>query len=246
MADKPQCSGASNDDTGLEEPIRKHWREVETRITQACADTGRERSGVRLLAVSKTRSPAEIRALHQMGPEAFGENYLDEAVNKKHELNDLALEWHYIGPLQSNKTRGVAEHFDWVQSIDRRKIVRRLADQRPAGADPLNVLIQVNIDREPQKAGVLPESLEALVDDVLAAPDALRLRGLMAIPSADHDPNDSRAAFARMRELFANLRDRAPDVDTLSMGMSADLEAAIAEGATMVRIGTALFGPRPA
>ena len=245
MADDPQSSVDSNENTGSEEPIRKHWRQVETRITQACVAAGRERSDVRLLAVSKTRAPVEIRALHELGPNAFGENYLDEALDKQGDLNDLALEWHYIGPLQSNKTRGVAEHFDWVQSVDRRKIVRRLATQRPAGSGPLNVLIQVNIDCEPQKAGVLPDSLEALADDVLAASDALRLRGLMAIPSADHDPNGSRAAFAQMRDLFAGLRERAPDVDTLSMGMSGDLEAAIAEGATMVRIGTALFGPRP-
>lgn len=246
MADAPRSSADSSDETAPEEPIRKHWLEVETRITQACAAAGRERSEVRLLAVSKTRAPAEIRALHDLGPDAFGENYLEEALDKQRELNDLALEWHYIGPLQSNKTRGVAEHFDWVQSVDRSKIVRRLAKQRPADSGPLNVLIQVNIDREPQKAGVLPESLEALADDVLAAPDTLRLRGLMAIPSADHDPNGSRAAFARMRELFDRLRQHASEIDTLSMGMSGDLEVAIAEGATMVRIGTALFGPRPA
>jgi len=246
MADAPKSSADSSDETTSDEPIRKHWREVETRITQACAAARRERREIRLLAVSKTRTPAEIRALHELGPDAFGESYLDEALVKQRELNDLALEWHYIGPLQSNKTRGVAEHFDWVQSVDRSKIVRRLAEQRPAGTGPLNVLIQVNIDREPRKAGVRPESLEALADDVLAAPDTLRLRGLMAIPSADHDRSGSRSAFARMRELFDRLRQQAPGVDTLSMGMSGDLESAIAEGATMVRIGTALFGARSA
>lgn len=245
MTDTPQRNASSNGDPHQSKLIRKHWREVETRITKACAAAGRERGEVRLLAVSKTRAPAEIRALHEIGPDTFGENYLDEALSKQRELSGLALEWHYIGPLQSNKTRGVAERFDWVQSVDRAKIVHRLASQRPAESGPLNVLIQVNIDREPQKAGVLPEALDALADEVLATPDSLRLRGLMAIPSADHDAAGSRAAFAGMRELFGRLRDRAPDVDTLSMGMSGDLEAAISEGATMVRIGTALFGPRP-
>ena len=245
MTETPPHSDDSTANSGLSEPIRKHWREVETRITKACAAAGRARDEVRLLAVSKTRSPDEIRALHQCGPSAFGENYLDEALDKLREVKPLSLEWHYIGPLQSNKTRGVAEHFDWVQSVDRAKIVRRLAAQRPAESGPLNVLIQVNIDREQQKAGVLPEALDDLADKVIAASGTLRLRGLMAIPSADHDEAGTRAAFARMYALFDRLRQRVPEVDTLSMGMSGDLEAAIGEGATMVRIGTALFGPRP-
>ena len=196
-----------------------------------------------LLAVSKTRTAEDIESAHAAGIARFGENYLDEAVAKQDRLSSASLEWHFIGPIQSNKTRAIAERFDWVQSVDRPKIVRRLGEQRPDGLGPLNLLLQVNIDREPQKAGCAPEDVEALAADV-AAFERLRLRGLMAIPSADSSPKQTHAAFAEMRALFESLQARHADVDTLSMGMSGDLEAAIEEGSTMVRVGTALFGPR--
>ena len=214
---------------------------VERRIAAACLAAGRPSDAVELLAVRKTRTAAEIRAVHALGIEAFGENYADEAAAKQPELEDLALQWHFIGPLQSNKTRIVATRFDWVQSVDRIKLVRRLAEQRPADLPPLNLLIQVNIDGEPQKAGCAPEEVERLADAILERP-RLRLRGLMVIPAVDGDPAD---AFARARALYRRLGERVAGIDTLSMGMSDDLEAAIANGSTMVRIGTALFGPRP-
>jgi pyridoxal phosphate enzyme (YggS family) len=174
---------------------------------------------------------------------AFGENYVREAVNKQAQLADLDLEWHFIGPVQSNKTRQLAQNFNWVQSADREKILRRLSAQRPESLPKLNICIQVNIDREEQKAGVLPENLEELVYFALALPN-LRLRGLMTIPrlrSAGHDPTDS---YKRMKDLFLSLIDAGIPMDTLSMGMSADLENAITMGSTMLRIGTDLFGAR--
>ena len=217
---------------------------VRQRINTACAAAGRAPESVRLLAVSKTRSAAEIRRLHAFGIGAFGENYVDEAAAKAPELADLALQWHFIGPLQSNKTQRVAALFDWVQSVDREKLVRRLAEQRPAERPPLNILIQVNIDAEPQKSGCAPEQVDRLADFILDHPQ-LALRGLMAIPSADNGPAAGRAAFNRMRALFDTLATRATGIDTLSLGMSNDLEAAIESGSTLVRIGTALFGARP-
>lgn len=216
---------------------------VQKRIAAACRTAGRAPGSVRLLAVSKTRDAAEVRAMHALGVVAFGENYADEAVAKTAALTDLALEWHFIGPLQSNKTRLVAAHFDWVQSVDREKIVRRLAEHRPAQRPPLQVLIQVNIDREPQKAGCAPEQLEDLADAILGHP-RLTLRGLMAIPSADNGPARTRAALERMHDLQQQLAGRITGIDTLSMGMSDDLEIAIEAGSTLVRVGTALFGPR--
>lgn len=219
-------------------------RAVEDRIARACEAAGRPRSAVRLLAVSKTRSSKDIRTRFDLDLHAFGENYSDEAVAKQAELSDLPIEWHFIGPVQSNKTRALVEHFDWVQSVDREKIVRRLADQRDPGRPPLNVLLQINIDREPQKAGCLPEELDALADAVRARPE-LKLRGLMTIPAADHDAGGRARSFGTMSEWFDRLAHRIDGVDTLSMGMTDDLEAAIAAGSTMVRIGTALFGPRP-
>jgi pyridoxal phosphate enzyme (YggS family) len=215
------------------------------RIAAACTAVGRTPDSVRLLAVSKTRGAVAVRAMHTLGVVAFGENYADEAASKMAELTDLALEWHFIGPLQSNKTRLVATHFDWVQSVDREKIVRRLAEQRPAQLPPLQVLIQVNIDQEPQKAGCAPEQIEALAAAIRNQP-RLALRGLMAIPSADQDHARTRGAFERMRALQQQLADRTAGIDTLSMGMSDDLEAAIEAGSTLVRVGTALFGPRGA
>ncbi|MDE1899793.1 MAG: YggS family pyridoxal phosphate-dependent enzyme [Xanthomonadaceae bacterium] len=198
---------------------------------------------VRLLAVSKTRPATALRALAAQGQRAFGENYVQEALAKQRALVDLDLEWHLIGPLQSNKCREVALHFDWLESLDREKLIAPLDRHRPADRAPLNVLIQVNIDDEDSKSGCAPEDVSALAAAVTAAP-RLQLRGLMAIPAPHADPSQRRAAFRRMRALFDALRAEHPDIDTLSMGMSDDFELAIAEGATEVRIGSALFGPR--
>jgi hypothetical protein len=222
---------------------RERLEATRERIETACREAGRDNASVRLLAVSK-RKPAEaIRELHALGQDAFGENYVDEGVGKIAELEDLDLEWHYIGPIQSNKTKLIAAHFDWAQSIDRAKIVRRLNDQRPEHRPPLNVLIQVDLDDEQQKAGCVPEEISELAAQV-ADCEQLKLRGLMAIPAPREDPAEQRAVFARLRDLFETLKNDHPDVDTISAGMTGDLEAAIAEGSTMVRIGTALFGPR--
>ena len=197
-----------------------------------------------MLAVSKRHSTDRIRHLHGLGQSCFGENYVQEALGKMQALADVSIEWHYIGPIQSNKTREVAGHFAWAQSVDREKVLRRLSAHRPASLPPLNVCIQVNIDREPQKSGVLPEGAEALARLCSQLP-GLRLRGLMSIPqigSANHDPADS---YRLMNRLYRKLLDTGLEVDTLSMGMSADLEAAVLHGSTMVRIGTDLLGPRP-
>ncbi len=213
------------------------------RIEAACAAAGRAPGSVRLLAVSKTQPASAVRTLAASGQQAFGENYVQEGLAKQRELADLSLEWHLIGPLQSNKCREVARHFDWLQSLDRPALVDRLARERPPGRGPLAVLVQVNIDGEASKSGCTPDALPALAARVAAAP-ALRLRGLMAIPMPADDPAIRRDAFRRLRALYDALRADHPGVDTLSMGMSDDFELAIAEGATMVRIGTALFGPR--
>ena len=198
---------------------------------------------VRLLAVSKTQPAAAIAALAGQGQRDFGENYVQEALGKQRELADPALQWHLIGPLQSNKCREVAQHFDWLQSLDRAKLIAPLDRYRPADRDPLNVLIQVNIDDETSKSGCAPGALDELAREVAAAPH-LRLRGLMAIPQPHPEFAQRRAAFRRMRELCDRLRAQHASVDTLSLGMSDDFELAIEEGATMVRIGTALFGAR--
>ena len=201
---------------------------------------GREPATVGLLAVSKTQPAAAIRDAFAAGLRDFGENYLQEALEKQAALTDLPLIWHFIGPIQSNKTRPIAEHFDWVHSVDRLKIAQRLSDQRPAHLPALNICLQVNVSGEDSKSGCSPEELTALARAVVALPN-LRLRGLMAIPEPTDDVAAQHAAFARLRQLRDEL---ALNLDTLSMGMSHDLEAAIAEGATWVRIGTALFGAR--
>lgn len=216
------------------------------RLADALAAAGRPAEGARLLAVSKTKPAAMIREAWQQGQRDFGENYVQEALAKQGELKDLeGIVWHFIGPLQSNKTREVAEHFAWVHSVDREKIARRLNDQRPAALGPLDICLQVNISAEPSKSGVMLEELPDLAAAVLAMP-ALRLRGLMAIPAPAEEPSAQREPFARLRQALDRLHKRFPDapLDTLSMGMSADLEAAIAEGATLVRLGTAIFGER--
>jgi len=199
---------------------------------------------VRLLAVSKLQPAATIEQLAAAGMRAFGENYVQEGVGKIAQFTGRGLEWHLVGPLQSNKCREVARDFDWLQSLDRLKLVEPLARLRPPGRGPLDVLVQVNIDDEGSKSGCTPDAARALADAVAARP-SLRLRGLMAIPAPHEDHARRRASFARMRLLHEALRGDHPGADTLSMGMSDDFELAIAEGATMVRVGTALFGARP-
>jgi len=216
---------------------------VRRRIARACADAGRQAGEVSLLAVSKWHPAEKVRLLNNMGVPSFGENQLQEALSKQQALTDLDIEWHFIGTIQSNKTRAIAENFDWVQSVDRQKILKRLAAQRPAQSMPLNVCLQVNIDLEPQKAGAEPGEILQLAE-IAAELDNIRLRGLMAIPRLTSDTEEQRESFRKVRELFELLKDQGHDVDTLSMGMSADLEAAIAEGSTMVRIGTDIFGVR--
>jgi len=208
-------------------------------------DAAAQRVGhaVRVLAVSKTKPADAIREVASAGQRAFGENYVQEALGKQRELADLNLEWHMIGPLQSNKCREVAEHFDWLQSLDREKLVAALNRCRADGKPPLNVLIQVNIDDEASKSGCAPDQMKALALEIAAA-QRLRLRGLMAIPEPSPDMHKRRAAFQRVRELFDDLRCQHASIDTLSMGMSDDFELAIEEGATMVRVGTAVFGAR--
>lgn len=198
---------------------------------------------VRVLAVSKQQPPGAVATLARSGLRAFGENYVQEGLAKIAQLAGLGLEWHFVGPLQSNKCRDVARHFDWLQSLDREKLVEPLARSRPAERGPLDVLVQVNVDDEASKSGCPPTAVRVLADAVASRP-SLRLRGLMAIPAPHEDRERRRAAFARMRALHERLRADHPGADTLSMGMSDDFELAIAEGATMVRIGTALFGSR--
>jgi pyridoxal phosphate enzyme (YggS family) len=219
------------------------YSSVHQRIAAASAAAGQARPA-RLVAVGKTKPPEALRALVALGQTAFGENYIQEARAKQAALAELDLEWHAIGPLQSNKARDVAEHFDWLQTLDRLKLVDLLARARPAERAPLNVLIQVNIDDETSKAGCAPRDIATLAAAIRQQP-TLRLRGLMAIPAPLPDLARRRDAFSRMRELYEALASEHAGVDTLSMGMSDDFELAIAEGATMVRIGTALFGARP-
>ena len=223
--------------------IAENLQGVRERIARAEQAADRLPGSVRLLAVSKTRPPADVRAAHAAGQAAFGENYVQEGAAKVLALADLPLEWHFIGPLQSNKTREVAAHFHWVHSVDREKVARRLAEQRPAGLPPLEVCLQVNIDGEAGKSGCSPAELPGLARLVLGLPH-LRLRGLMCIPR----PGNT-AAFAALaktrRDLLASIPGLSPTVfDTLSMGMSDDLEAAVAAGSTLVRVGTAVFGAR--
>ena len=216
---------------------------VRARIEFAATQAGREPANVRLLAVSKQQSPDAIRALAAAGQTEFGENYVQEAIPKIEQLRDTTAVWHYVGQLQANKTRLVAEHFDWVHTVDRERIARRLSEQRSHYAKPLEVLLQVRLDEVPGKGGAAPEELDQLAEIVAELP-RLRLRGLMCLPEPDDDPLRQRAPFRRLRELLEALNARGYGLDCLSMGMSADLEAAVHEGATIVRVGTALFGPR--
>ncbi len=214
--------------------------QVEARIRAAALAVQRDVTSIHLLAVSKTKPAAALREAYAAGVRDFGENYLQEARAKQVELADLPLCWHFIGPIQSNKTRDIAEHFAWVHSVDRLKIAQRLSDQRPADLPPLNICIQVNVSGEASKSGCNPADLPALAAAISGLP-RLKLRGLMAIPEPTEDRAEQYAAFATVRTLQESLN---MGLDTLSMGMSHDLESAIAQGATWVRIGTALFGAR--
>jgi pyridoxal phosphate enzyme (YggS family) len=223
--------------------VTENFRKIQDLLAEACARAGRPEGSVRLLAVSKTKPIEAVLELAAAGQRDFGENFVQEGVEKITASGRDDLVWHFIGHLQSNKTRTVAEHFDWVHTIDRLKIAARLSAQRPSHADDLNICIQVNVDREPGKSGVMLEELPALVQDVAELP-GLRLRGLMCLPAIREGFDAQRRPFASLREAFEDLRSRGFDLDTLSMGMTADFEAAIHEGATIVRIGTALFGER--
>jgi PLP dependent protein len=223
--------------------ILENLQAVNARIAGAARSAGRAPDSVRLLAVSKAHSVTLLREACAAGVRAFGENYVQEALAKMDALGDSGLEWHLIGPLQSNKTRAVAERFDWVHTLEREKVAQRLSEQRPADLPPLNVLIQVNVSGEATKAGLAPEAVAPLAARVAPLP-RLRLRGLMAIPEPTHDVSLQRARFREVRRSLERLNAEGFQLDTLSMGMSDDMEAAIAEGATLVRIGTAIFGPR--
>ena len=223
--------------------IADNLQRVRARISEACLSSARPQGVVTLLAVSKTFGEDAVRAAHAAGQNAFGENYIQEAVDKITALADLPLQWHCIGPIQSNKTRLVAEHFDWVHSVDRLKIAQRLSEQRPAHKAPLQVCIQVNIDGGPNKAGVTPDVALELAQQVKALPH-LHLRGLMTIPEPAADFAAACAVHVRARQLFEALNAQGLGLDTLSMGMTADLEAAVHSGSTMVRVGSAIFGSR--
>jgi hypothetical protein len=225
--------------------IRNNLQSVRERIARACASAQRDVNEVTLLAVSKTFGPDAVRAAFGAGQRAFGENYIQEAVEKIGLLSDLPLEWHCIGPIQSNKTRLVAAHFHWAHTVDRLKVAQRLSEQRPDALAPLQVCVQVNIDGGPNKSGVAPEDALALAREIAQLP-RLKLRGLMTIPEPADGFDAQKAVHAKARALFDDLRAAGVEIDTLSMGMTADLEAAIAAGSTMVRVGTAIFGGRPA
>ena len=221
----------------------ERFHSVQNRIDQACLDAKRSPESVRMLAVSKTKPLEDILVLAENGQICFGENYVQESLLKIAQSPEL--EWHFIGPIQSNKTKPIAEHFDWVHSVDRLKIAQRLSRQRPTNLAPLNILLEVNISDEPSKAGFTPQEVLEVAQEIANLPN-LRLRGLMAIPQRAESFEEQRKPFALMRVLLNTLQQDHPDcqLDTLSMGMSADLEAAIMEGATMVRIGTDIFGAR--
>lgn len=227
--------------------IKNNLAQIHQQIEQGCQQAKRDKSAVRLLAVSKTKPVDAILAAYQAGQIAFGENYVQEGVEKIQHFSaqNIHLEWHFIGPLQSNKTRLVAEHFDWMQTLDRTKIADRLNDQRSPHKSPLNVLIQINISDENSKSGIKPEEMLDLAKQVEKLPH-LRLRGLMAIPAPEENPEKQKVALQAMKGLFEQLKQALPEqqIDTLSMGMSDDMVSAIECGSTMVRIGTAIFGQR--
>lgn len=213
------------------------------RVRLAAQKSQYRNSDILVVAVSKGRGAQAIREAHACGLADFGENYLSEALRKMSELQDLPLVWHFIGPIQSNKTAQLAQHFAWIHSVDRAKVAHRLNEQRPLHLPPLQVCLQVNISGEASKSGTTLDELPQLARTVLGL-GRLTLRGLMAIPAPSADTREQHAAFARLRRVFEDLKSIAPDIDTLSMGMSDDMDAAILEGATIVRVGTAIFGPR--
>ena len=222
--------------------ISQNLAQIQQQIESLSAQFQRE--NVRLLAVSKTKPVSAIEEAIQAGQKAFGENYVQEGVEKIAYFNQQAdLEWHFIGPLQSNKTKLVAAHFDWIQTVDRLKIAQRLSEQRPADKAPLNVLIQINISDEASKSGIAPEEMLPLAKEIALLPN-LKLRGLMAIPKPEHEAAQQKIALSKMQQLFNRLQTEFEGIDTLSMGMSDDMAAAIECGSTMVRIGTAVFGAR--
>jgi len=223
--------------------IASNLQAVRDAMAAAATEAGRAPDDISLLAVSKTFAPEAIREAYQAGQTRFAESYVQEALHKIVALHDLPLEWHYIGPIQSNKTRAIAEHFAWVHSVDRLKIAERLSGQRPAHFPPLQVCLQVNISGEASKSGAPPGETAQLAMAIAQLPH-LRLRGLMAVPEPGDDVAAQRAAFARLRRLFEQLNRQGLQLDTLSMGMSHDFAAAVAEGATMVRVGSAIFGNR--
>lgn len=223
--------------------LKENLDNVSSRLRRACEAAQRDASGVRVLAVSKRQPADKVRAVHALGHAAFGENIVQEALDKQKTLGDLALEWHFIGAIQSNKTAEIAANFDWAQSVDREKVLRRLSDQRPEHLTPLNVCLQINIDEEPQKSGAPADQAVPLAELAVRLP-GVRLRGLMAIPRVQDGDGASLRSFERMKALYDDCRAEGFDLDTLSMGMSADMERAIRAGSTMVRIGTDIFGPR--
>ncbi|MGA7801507.1 MAG: YggS family pyridoxal phosphate-dependent enzyme [Gammaproteobacteria bacterium] len=223
--------------------IAGHLTRIRARVDDAARRFGRDPQSITLLAVSKTQPADRLREAWKAGQRCFGESYLQEALNKLRILEDLPAQWHFIGPIQTNKTKPIAENFDWVHSIDRLKVARRLSEQRPGGCPPLQVCLQVNISGEASKSGTTLAELAELAARITELP-GLRLRGLMALPAATDDFERQREPFRKLREAMEILNREGLGLDTLSMGMSADLEAAIAEGATVVRVGSGIFGPR--
>lgn len=223
--------------------ITQALTQVQDSLRQAAEKHQRNLADIQLLAVSKTRPATDLEAAYNAGQTAFGENYLQEALDKIEALQHLPLEWHFIGPIQSNKTKPIAEHFDWVHSVDRLKIARRLSEQRPPDLTPLNICLQINISAEASKSGITLAELPALAQEISALPN-ITLRGLMAIPAPADNFDDQRIPHRALKKALDDLNSQGLNLDTLSMGMSGDMEAAIAEGSTMVRIGTAIFGKR--
>ncbi len=223
--------------------LNKNLQQVRLEMSAAERQFGREPGSVKLLAVSKTRAADDVLALAQLGVTDFGENYVQEALAKIEQLSGYSLTWHFIGPIQSNKCRQIATHFDWVHSVDRIRVAERLNAARPPELPPLNICIQVNVDAEPTKSGVAPDEVEELAEQLRQYP-RLALKGLMALPAPADDFNTQRRAFRKLRNLHEQLITKGYRFDTLSMGTTHDMQAAIAEGATIIRIGTALFGPR--
>jgi len=223
--------------------IASNLQAVRDAIASAAVGADRHAGDINLLAVSKTFAPDALREAYQAGQTCFAESYVQEALDKIAALQDIPIEWHYIGPIQSNKTRAIAENFAWVHSVDRLKIAKRLSEQRPAHLPPLQVCLQVNISQEASKSGAVPDEVDALAHAIAKLPN-LKLRGLMAVPAPSDEIAAQRLPFAKLRELRDQLNRQGLQLDTLSMGMSHDFAAAIAEGATIVRIGTAIFGDR--